>query len=323
MNLNLHGEKILITGGAGYIGTELTSLLLESGFSVTVYDRLMYDGAVLIPFFKNPNFEFIKGDILDTEKLADVMRDKDVVIHLAAVVGYFACDRNKQLSTDINVKGTQNVLNAISGDQLLLFGSTGSNYGVVDGVCVETTPLNPSTLYGITKTKAEEIVMNEHENAISYRFATAFGISHRLRMDLLINDLAYKAVTDGCLVIYQSPAMRTFIHVRDMAMSFLFAIVNNDKMSGEVYNCGSNDLNYSKRDVCEMIKDKTDCYIHYNDFDYDKDNRDYEVSYDKLYHLGYDVSVTVEEGIDELLSVYKVLNFVDKRYLNIGFPEIN
>lgn len=316
-------KNILITGGAGYIGTELTSLLLESGYNVTVYDRLMYDGAVLIPFFKNQNFKFIKGDILDVEKLTDAMKDKDVVIHLAAIVGYFACDKNKQLSTDINVKGTQNVLNAISGDQLLLFGSTGSNYGVVDGVCVETTPLNPSTLYGITKTKAEEIVMNEHKNAVSYRFATAFGVSHRLRMDLLINDLAYKAVTDGCLVIYQSPAMRTFIHVRDMAMSFLFAIVNSDKMSGEVYNCGSNDLNYSKRDVCKMIKDKTGCYIHYNDFDYDKDNRDYEVSYNKLHDLGYDVSVTVEEGIDELLSVYKVLNFVDKRYLNTGFPEIN
>tara|TARA_R100000152_G_C6782287_1_gene219577 strand:+ start:15329 stop:16282 length:954 start_codon:yes stop_codon:yes gene_type:complete len=316
-------NKILITGGAGYIGTELTNLLLESGYSVTIFDRLMYDGAVLIPFFSDPNFEFVKGDILDENALTEVMKGKDVVIHLAAVVGYFACDRNKQLSTDINVKGTQNVLNAISGDQLLLFGSTGSNYGVVDGICVETTPLNPSTLYGRTKTEAEDLVMNQHKNSIAYRFATAFGVSPRLRMDLLINDLAYKAVTEGALVIYQSGAMRTFIHVRDMAMSFLFAIVNHDKMSGQVYNCGSNKLNYSKRDVCDMIKDKTGCYIHYNDFDYDKDNRDYEVSYDKLHDLGFDVTVSVDEGIDELLKVYNVLNFVDKRYLNVGFPEIN
>ena len=316
-------KKILITGGAGYIGTELTKLLLESGYSVTVFDRLMYDGAVLIPFFSDSNFEFVKGDILDENALAEVMKGKDVVIHLAAVVGYFACDRNKQLSTDINVKGTQNVLNAISGDQLLLFGSTGSNYGVVDGICVETTPLNPSTLYGRTKTEAEDLVMDQHKNSIAYRFATAFGVSPRLRMDLLINDLAYKAVTEGALVIYQSGAMRTFIHVRDMAMSFLFAIVNHDKMSGQVYNCGSNKLNYSKRDVCDMIKDKTGCYIHYNDFDYDKDNRDYEVSYDKLHDLGFDVTVSVDEGIDELLKVYNVLNFVDKRYLNVGFPEIN
>ena len=322
-SLNIHDQKILITGGAGYIGTELTKLLLESGYYVTVYDRLMYDGAVLIPFFSDPNFNFIKGDILDKDKLSDAMTDKDVIIHLAAVVGYFACDKNKNMSTDINVQGTQNVLDAIEPSQLLLFGSTGSNYGKVDGICLETTPLNPSTLYGRTKTEAEDIVMNQHNNSIAYRFATAFGISPRLRMDLLINDLVYKAVTEGALVIYQSSAMRTFIHVRDMAMSFLFAIVNHDKMSGEVYNCGSNSLNYSKRDICDMIKDKTGCYIHYNDFDYDKDNRDYEVSYDKLYDLGYDISVSIDEGIDELLNVYNVLNFVDKRYLNTGFPEIN
>ena len=316
-------KKVLITGGAGYIGTELTSLLLESGYDVTIYDTLMYDGAILIPYFKDKNFHFIKGDILDKEKLATVIEGKDIVIHLAAVVGYFACDKNKRLSTDINVLGTQNVIDCMSEDQLLLFGSTGSNYGKVDGICLETTPLNPSTLYGETKTEAEDLVMAQHKNSVAYRFATAFGVSPRLRMDLLINDLAYKAITDGCLVIYQSGAMRTFIHVRDMAMSFLFAIHNADKMKGEVYNCGSNSLNYSKRDICEMIKEKTNCYIHYNDFDYDKDNRDYEVSYDKLHDLGFDISVSVEEGIDELLSVYKVLNFVDKRYLNIGFPEIN
>jgi nucleoside-diphosphate-sugar epimerase len=316
-------KKVLITGGAGYIGTELTSLLLESGYEVTVYDTLMYDGAILIPFFKDKNFNFVKGDILDKEKLSEVIKNKDVVIHLAAIVGYFACDKNKRLSTDTNVLGTQNVIDCMSEEQLLLFGSTGSNYGKVDGICLETTPLNPSTLYGETKTEAEDLVIEQHKNSIAYRFATAFGVSPRLRMDLLLNDLAYKAITDGCLVIYQSSAMRTFIHVRDMAMSFLFAIHNAEKMAGEVYNCGSNNLNYSKRDVCEMIKEKTNCYVHYNDFDYDKDNRDYEVSYDKLHNLGFDVSVSVEEGIDELLSVYKVLNFVDKRYLNIGFPEIN
>ena len=316
-------KKVLITGGAGYIGTELANLLLEQGYEVTIYDTLMYDGSVLIPFFKDKNFSFVKGDILDKEKLSSAIKGKDVVIHLAAVVGYFACDKNKRLSTDINVTGTKNITECMNDDQLLLFGSTGSNYGKVDGICLETTPLNPSTLYGKTKTEAEEVVMMEHKNSIAYRFATAFGVSPRLRMDLLINDLAYKAVTDGCLVIYQSSAMRTFIHVRDMAMSFLFGIINSDEMKGEVYNCGSNDLNYSKRDVCEMIKEKTGCYIHYNDFDYDKDNRDYEVSYDKLQSLGFDVSVTVEEGINELLSVYKVLNFVDQRYLNTGFPEIN
>ena len=315
-------KKVLITGGAGYIGTVLTELLLSRGYKVTIYDRLMYDGAILIPFFSNSNFKFVKGDILDTDSLGKVMKENDIVIHLAAIVGYFACDRNKDLTERVNVDGTKAVLDLIGKDQYLLFGSTGSNYGKVDGICTETTPLNPSTLYGITKTESEHMIM-DRENSTAFRFATAFGISHRLRMDLLVNDLVYKAMTDGCLVIYQSYAMRTFIHVKDMARSFLFAIENEDKMNGEIYNCGSNALNYSKRNVCEMIKKKTDCYIDYNDFDYDKDNRDYEVSYDKLHKLGFDVTIDVEQGIDELIKVYQVLNFVDKRYFNTGFPEIN
>ena len=315
-------KRVLITGGAGYIGTVLTELLLSKGYKVTVYDRLMYDGAILIPFFSNSNFKFVKGDILDTDSLGKVMKENDVIIHLAAIVGYFACDRNKDLTGRVNVDGTKAVLDLMGKNQYLLFGSTGSNYGKVDGICSEDTPLNPSTLYGVTKTESERMIM-DRENSTAFRFATAFGISHRLRMDLLVNDLVYKAITDGCLVIYQSYAMRTFIHVKDMARSFLFAIENQDKMSGEIYNCGSNDLNYSKRDVCEIIKKKTDCYIDYNDFDYDKDNRDYEVSYDKLHSLGFDVTINVEQGIDELIKVYQVLNFVDKRYFNTGFPEIN
>ena len=315
-------KKVLITGGAGYIGTVLTELLLSKGYKVTIYDRLMYDGSILIPYFSNPNFKFVKGDILDKESLNKVIKENDIVIHLAAIVGYLACDRNKILTNQVNVDGTKNIIDLIGKDQYLLFGSTGSNYGKVEGICKEDTPLNPSTLYGVTKTRSEDIVMGR-DNSTAFRFATAFGVSPRLRMDLLVNDLVYKAITDGCLVIYQSHAMRTFIHVRDMARSFLFAIENQDKMVGEVYNCGSNDLNYSKRDVCEMIKERTNCYINYNDYDYDKDNRDYEVSYDKLHSLGFDVNIGVEEGIDELIKVYNVLNFVDKRYFNIGFPEIN
>ena len=315
-------KKVLITGGAGYIGTVLTELLLSKGYKVTIYDRLMYDGSILIPYFSNPNFKFVKGDILDKESLNKVMKENDIVIHLAAIVGYLACDRNKILTNQVNVDGTKNIIDLIGKDQYLLFGSTGSNYGKVEGICKEDTPLNPSTLYGVTKTRSEDIVMGR-DNSTAFRFATAFGVSPRLRMDLLVNDLVYKAITDGCLVIYQSHAMRTFIHVRDMARSFLFAIENQDKMVGEVYNCGSNDLNYSKRDVCEMIKERTNCYINYNDYDYDKDNRDYEVSYDKLHSLGFDVNIGVEEGIDELIKVYNVLNFVDKRYKNTGFPEIN
>lgn len=314
-------KKIFITGGAGYLGTVITNLLLSKGHKVTIYDNLMYDSKVLIPFFSNTNFKFIKGDILDNSLLEKSMKDHDIVIHLAAIVGYFACLNNERLTKDVNVVGTQNVLDVINDNQYLLFGSTGSNYGIVDGICTEETTLHPQTLYGITKTESENKVMTR-ENSTAFRFATAFGTSPRLRMDLLINDLVFKAMQDGCLVIYQSHAMRTFIHLNDIARCFLFAIDNHQSMKNEVYNCGSNDLNFSKKQVCELIKAKTNCYVHYNDYDFDKDNRDYEVSYEKLSSLGFKVEISLEEGIDELIAVYNALNFGDKRYQNTAYPEV-
>ena len=157
-----------------------------------------------------------------------------------------------------------------------------------------------------------------HSNTIAYRFATAFGSSPRLRLDLLINELTYLAVTQGYIMVYQPEFMRTFIHVRDLVKSFIFGIENSDKMAGEVYNVGSNKMNFSKRDVCEIIKEKTGCIVHYNDFDSDKDHRDYVVSYDKINTLGFDTSLTLEEGIDELIKVYQTLNLKDKRHVNTG-----
>ena len=310
-------KSILITGGAGYIGTSLIPELLERNYNVTVYDSLTYGGDILIPFFRYPNFNFVKGDILETKKLKKVVKEKDVVIHLAALVGYAACEKNRNMTRLVNCKATDNLVNMLSEDQLLLFGSTGSNYGKVDGICTEETPLNPTSLYAETKTYAEQKTMS-HGNAIAYRFATAFGSSPRLRLDLLINELAYLAVTQGYLMIYQPEFMRTFIHVRDLVKSFIFGIENADKMAGEVYNVGSNEMNYSKREVCEMIKEKTNCVVHYNDFDSDKDHRDYLVSYDKVNKLGFDTELTLEEGIDELIKVYQTLNLKNKRYVNEG-----
>ena len=205
----------------------------------------------------------------------------------------------------------------LSPDQLLMYGSTGSNYGKVDKICTEETPLNPTSLYAKTKTVGELEVM-KHGKAIAYRFATAFGAAPRLRLDLLVNDLTYLATTQRYMLVYQPEFMRTFIHVRDLVKSFIFGIENVDKMAGEVYNVGSNKLNHSKREVCEMIKEKTGCVVYYNDFDSDKDHRDYEVSYDKISKLGFNVSVTLEEGIDELIKVYQTINLKDKRYINDG-----
>ena len=311
-------KEILITGGAGYIGTSLIPELLEKNYNVTVYDSLTYAGDILIPFFKYPNFSFIKGDILETQKLKSALKGKDVIIHLAALVGYAACEKNHNMTQLVNCDATDNLVKMLTPEQLLLFGSTGSNYGkVTNGICTEETPLNPTSLYAETKTYAEQKAMS-HDNTIAYRFATAFGSSPRLRLDLLINELTYLAVTQGYIMVYQPEFMRTFIHVRDLVNSFIFGIENSDKMTGEVYNVGSNKLNFSKRDVCEIIKEKTGCIVHYNDFDSDKDHRDYVVSYDKINTLGFDTSLTLEEGIDELIKVYQTLNLKDKRHVNTG-----
>jgi nucleoside-diphosphate-sugar epimerase len=308
-------KKVFITGGAGYIGSTLVPMLLENGYEVTVYDSLMYGGHGLIHNFSHENFTFIKGDILNREFLHQSMKGQDVVIHLAAIVGYTACRIDEQNSYRVNHEGTMNVVSGLDGEQLLLYGSTGSNYGTVDGVCTEETPLNPLSIYGRSKTLGEEEVM-KYPRGIAFRFATAFGVSPRLRLDLLVNDLSFSAYNQKYIAVYESHFMRTFIHVKDIARVFKFAVEHPEEMSGEVYNVGSNTMNHSKGDVCKLIQEKTDCYVHYADFDGDADKRDYVVSYDKINALGYDTTIAVDEGIDELLRVFPIVHMSNRLYKN-------
>ena len=307
-------KKVFITGGAGYIGSVLVPLLLDLKYNVTVYDNVSCGAEGVFHNFLNPHFNFIKGDILDKEHLHRSMEGHDVVIHLAAIVGYTACRRDEEQSYKVNHKGTQNVVDGLDGDQLLLYGSTGSNYGTIDGICTEDTPLNPLSIYAKSKTLGEEEVM-KYENSIAFRFATAFGASPRLRLDLLVNDLAHSAYTQKYIAVYESHFMRTFIHVRDIARVFQFAMENADEMSGDVYNVGSNDMNYSKADICELIREKTNCYVHYADFDNDADKRNYVVSYDKINKLGYNTEIGVEQGLEELLRVFPVIK-IENKYRN-------
>ena len=300
--------EILITGGAGYVGTSLIPILLEKGYKVTVYDNLMFGGDQIIPFFRDTNFTFIKGDVRNKDELKNAVIDKDVIVHLAAIVGYPACRKEPELATSVNVEGTKNLSSLLSKNQLVLFGSTGSNYGAVEEVCTEDSPLNPLSLYGQTKTLAENMLVNDN-TTIAYRFATAFGVSARLRLDLLINDFTYKAITQGYLVVYEKHFKRTFIHVHDMGRSFLFAIENSDSMKNKIFNVGSNDMNYSKEEICDLIKEKTNAYIHYADIGEDADKRNYVVSYDKINKLGYKTSITVEQGLDELVNALKAVQF--------------
>jgi nucleoside-diphosphate-sugar epimerase len=310
--------KIFITGGAGYIGTTLIPLLLEKNYEVTVYDSLMFNnGDKLIPYIGNRNFNFIEGDIRDGEKLVEHIKNHHVVIHLAALVGFPICREKGELeSHEVNVIGTKNVIDSMTDDQYLLLGSTGSNYGEVMGVCTEETPLNPLSIYGRTKTEAEQLVL-KRDNSTAFRFATAFGVSPRLRLDLLINDLTYKAVKEGYGVIYESHFLRTFIHVKDIARVFLFAIDNKEKMKNNVYNVGSDKMNYSKKEVCEIIKSEIpSAYFNYADIGEDADKRNYEVSYEKIKSLGYKTIVDVPTGVKEMIKAIPLLK-LNSPYYNI------
>ena len=300
--------KILVTGGAGYVGTSLVPKLLEEGHEVTVFDNLMFGGNQLLPFFRFKNFNFTRGDIRNSAELRDATKGKDAVVHLAAIVGFPACKNNPQLTKDVNVQGTVNLIEACDPGQAILYGSTGSNYGSVEGICTEESKLNPLSLYGVTKTDAE-LKLLQRGNVVAHRFATAFGISPRLRLDLLVNDFTNKCMKDGYLVVYEKDFMRTFIHVSDMARSFIFALDNLDKMVDNVFNVGDESMNYSKEAVCDMIAEKTNAFVHYENIGSDADKRDYIVSYDKIKNLGFRTQVTIEEGIDEIIRALQIVDF--------------
>ena len=299
--------NILVTGGAGYVGSTLVPMLLQEGHKVRVYDNLLFGGRGLLPCFTNRNFELVVGDTRDEQGLKKVLQDIDLVIHLAAIVGYPACKKDERLADEVNHKATVLLEKMRNRDVPIFFASTGSNYGALIGdLCTEETPLNPLTVYGKTKTAAEQHLL-EKGNVVCYRFATAFGVSNRMRLDLLINDFVYQAVKNRNLIVYEKTFKRTFIHVSDMARAFIFAINNIDKMRDNVYNIGSDNMNWSKEQVARKIKEKIEYYLHFAEFGTDEDKRNYEVSYEKISALGYGTTVTVEEGIDELIQAVQVI----------------
>lgn len=309
--------KILITGGAGYIGSTLSPKLLDLGHEVTVFDCLLHGGNPILPLFRNENFSFVRGDIRNAEQLKQAAKNHDIVIHLAAIVGFPACRMNPIMAKEVNVDGTINIINAVSDNIPILYGSTGSNYGAVTDICTEESPLTPLSLYGETKTEAENLLM-KRGNCVAFRFATAFGIAPRMRLDLLINDFANKCLRDGYLVVYEKHFMRTFIHVSDIADSFIFAIKNIDKMKNNVYNVGSDAMNYSKEEVCNIIAKKTNAFIHFEEIGSDADKRNYIVSYEKIKQLGFSTKIGIERGIDEIIDALKIIDFQDT-YVNAKY----
>ncbi len=308
--------KILVTGGAGYLGTTLVPMLLEQGYKVRVFDNLSFGGQGILPNFSNPNFEFIKGDIRDPKRVKQAVKGVDFIIHLAAIVGYPACRKDPKTSREINVGGTENLVKAANKKIPIIFASTGSNYGkLINKYCTETTPLKPLSDYGKQKTKAESIIKT-NKNFIIYRFATAFGLSPRLRLDLLINDFTVRAVKDRTLIVYEKEFMRTFIHVRDVARSFIHALENFKQMNGEIYNVGDEKLNFSKEDICLALQKKLDYYLHFADTGKDIDQRNYMVDYSKIQSTGFRCKVGLAEGIEEMIKAAEVIE-IKNPYSNV------
>lgn len=307
--------KILITGGAGYIGSVLTDLLLNDGYQVRVYDNLTFGVESLLPHFSNPHFEMVKGDIRDENALHHAIEGCDLIVHLAAIVGYPACDRDSILAKSVNVDGA-GVLDSVRGSLPVIVASTGSVYGKVENLCSEATDPKPLTLYGKTKLEAEHILM-DGGNAMVYRFATAFGLSPRLRLDLLVNDFTYKAVSDRYLIVYESHFRRTFLHVTDIARAIEHAIRYFNLMEGEVYNCGSNNLNATKKDIVDILAHHCSFNVHYADVGHDADQRDYEVDYSRLTNTGYKPCMPLETGIRDMVRAFQYLR-VPNPYTNVG-----
>lgn len=302
--------NILVTGGAGYIGTLLIPKLLERNYKVKLFDTFIYGVKPILHFASHPNLEVITGDIRDKAAISKEVAGSDLIIHLAAIVGYPSCAADPLRAVSTNVEGTQNITSVMSGNQQLIFASTGSTYGKVDGTCDEDTPIAPLTLYGSTKSEAEKLCLGV--GGVGLRFATVFGISPRLRLDLLVNDFVYQALHNKQIVLYEGHFRRTFLHALDAAESYLFTIDNYPQMKGQAFNVGDDSMNYTKREIAHIIKDYLNYYLHEADVGEDLDKRDYEVSYERINKLGFSTKVGINEGIGELVKVLKHIKFFDE-----------
>ena len=302
-------ENILVTGGAGYIGSILTENLLELGFYVTVVDNFMYKQASLNHLCHNPRFNIINGDIRNEKVIAPLMKKADTIIPLAALVGAPLCNKDTVGADTTNKEAIYTMLKHKSKDQRIIMPTTNSAYGSGDenNFCTEESPLNPISKYAIDKVLVEKELM-QHENVISYRLATVFGMSPRMRTDLLVNDLTYRAVNDGYVIIFEGHFKRNYIHVRDVCDAFLHAIYNFDDMKDQIYNVGLSTANVSKLELCEIIKKFVPEFtIVEGEIKKDPDQRNYIVSNAKLEATGFEPMFSLEHGVVELLKGYRMI----------------
>ena len=281
----------------------------------------MYNQTSSIIFSHNPNFEFIYGDVRNKELLENLVFQFDIIIPLAAIVGFPACDRDKELATAINYEHVRYICELVGDTKVkIVYPNTNSGYGIgADGECTEESPLNPLSHYGVTKVKAEGEVLKI--GGISVRLATVFGTSPRMRMDLLVNEFVYKALTDKYITIFEKNFVRNYIHIRDVANVFLFMIEDYDTHSGEVFNVGLSTANLSKQQLVEKIQEYiSDFAVTYSDYFEDPDKRDYIVSNQKIENAGWKPEYSLDDGIEELIKTYTILiQDLSSKYRN-DFP---
>ena len=296
--------RVLVTGGAGYIGSALVPMLLARGYPVTVLDRSENGREALRACQSDPCFRLIRGDIRDGAALREAARDVEAIIHLAAISGYPACARDPAEATDVNVSGTARVLE-VAGRMTVVLASTLSCYGaVLEGYCDETTPARPVSHYGRTKLQAEALVLAS-PMGIVLRLATAYGLSPRMRLDLMVNAFVYRLGQGEPLEVYEPEARRAFLHVRDASRSFLFALEAAPRLAGHLFNVGDESQNQSKRELVERIRRRIPCTrVSYSASGRDEDRRDYAVSFSRIHSEGFRVQVGLEQGLEELARAF-------------------
>jgi nucleoside-diphosphate-sugar epimerase len=311
-------KKILITGGAGYLGSVLTEVLLNKGYYVTILDNLIYKQTSVSPFSYHSRFDFVLGDVQDTLLLKKLVESHDVVIPLAAIVGMPACRDNPDLTVQVNYKQIKNITEWITNNQMLILPNTNSQYGSSVDIITEDSPFKPLSLYAETKVDAEKALLDSG-NGISLRLATVFGMSYRMRMDLLVNDFVYKALTDEYLVLFESHFIRNYVHIRDVANTFVFMIENYDKCNNNAFNVGLSSANCTKLELAQSIqKYVPDLIIVENNFKQDFDQRNYVVSNKKLESQGWSPLFTLDHGIQELIKGYQLIKkFKNKDFTNL------
>ena len=301
--------KILITGGAGYLGSIMTPYLLGKGHEVTVLDNFLFRQNSLADCCQYDTFNIVRGDCRDADNIKPLLKEADVIIPLAALVGAPLCNDDKLAAESVNHGAVKLLCDLASTDQWIIMPVTNSGYGVGEEgkFCTEETPLRPITLYGRTKVAAEESVL-ARDNSISFRLATVFGMAPRMRLDLLVNDFVYRAVNDRALLIFEGHFKRNYIHVRDIARVFEHAIDNFDAMKGKPYNAGLEEANLSKLELCAKIKDHLPNFVYVEaEVGEDPDKRDYIVSNQRLLETGFNTHWDLDRGIRELIKGYTII----------------